>query len=195
MRMFKQFAPALAAALPLLLGAAKAEEAQAPAAPAQEQGLSFAVTPYLWVAGISGTVTTPFARVPDRSVEASFGDTFSNLSGLAFMGAAEMRYGRFGLMVDFLTLSVDSNVSTPRERLFAGGKGHFSTTMGSVIPSWRVWDDGSNTLDLGAGFRPWSVSTRLELNPGLLQGRTLKASASWVDPVLAARYAHRFNHR
>lgn len=192
-RMLSRIALSLVVALPMLLGSAAAQEAPAVSAP--QQDLSFAVTPYLWIAGISGTVSTPFSRTPDRTVEASFGDTLSNLSGLAFMGSAEMRYGRFGLLADFLTLSVESDVSTPRDRLFAGGKGRFSTTMGSVIAAWRPWEDASNALDLGAGFRPWSVSTRLNLHEGLLAARTLRASANWVDPVLALRYSHRFTDR
>jgi len=179
--------PALAAAL--LLGTARAEEATTTPPAAEPQArLNFALTPYLWIAGISGSVRTPFSRVPERSVEASFGDTFSNLSGFAFMGAAEMRYGRFGLMTDILTLSVESDLSTPRDRLFAGGTGRVSVTMGSVLATYRPWEDGTNALDLGVGFRPWSVSTRLTLNEGLLAARTLKPSANWVDPVLALRY-------
>lgn len=115
-------------ALPLLIGtAAVAEETvsttgTAPTGMAPQNGLSFTVTPYLWIAGISGTVSTPFSRVPERSVEANFGDTLSNISGFAFMGSAEMRYGRFGLLVDVLTLTVESDVSTPRDRLFSGGR-------------------------------------------------------------------------
>ncbi|MCK8787405.1 hypothetical protein M0638_23835 [Roseomonas sp. NAR14] len=179
-------------ALHLLTGtAAFAEEAASTTGTAPQNGLSFTVTPYLWIAGISGTVSTPFSRVPERSVEANFGDTLSNLSGFAFMGSAEMRYGRFGLLADVLTLTVESDVSTPRDRLFLGGKGRFSTTSGTVLGTWRAWEDGSNALDLGAGFRPWSVNTRLSLNEGLLAARTLKPSASWIDPVLALRYTRR----
>lgn len=165
----------------------------APAARAEEPGLNFALSPYLWIAGISGTVTTPFQRVPDKSVEADFGDTLSNLSGFAFMGTAEVRHGRFGLLGDFMTLTVDADIKTPRDQLFAGGSGKVTATNGTVLGLFRVIADGPHALDVGLGVRPWSVTTKLTLNGGLLPGRTVKPSASWTDPVLALRYAARIS--
>jgi opacity protein-like surface antigen len=173
---------AFAAALPL-----------APMARAEGEGLNFALSPYLWVAGISGKVTTPFQRVPDKSVEADFGDTLSNLSGFAFMGAAEVRYGRFGLLGDIMTLTVDADIKTPRDRLFSGGSGKVTTTNGTVLGLFRVVEAGPHALDLGAGVRPWSVTTKLTLHEGLLPGRTVKPTMSWTDPVLALRYATRIS--
>lgn len=171
-----------------LLAASGARGQEAP-------GLSFSATPYLWIAGISGTVTTPFQRAPQRNVEVDFGDTLSNLSGLAFMGTAEMRYGRFGLLGDFLTLSVESDIATPRDRLFAGGTGRVTATMGSILGAYRIMEDDRNALDLAAGVRPWSISTRLSLNQGALSARTLKNTASWTDPVLGLRYSRRLGGR
>jgi hypothetical protein len=182
---FRCFA-AVAATLGLLAShPVRAEEA------AVKNGWSFALTPYLWIAGISGTVNTPFQRVPEQKVEADFGDVLSNISGLAFMGAGEVRYGRFGLIGDITTLTLESDVATPRGQLFSGGKGRVSATTGMVLGSWRALEDGKNTLDLAAGVRPWSLTTKLTLEQGLLPGRTVKPSASWVDPLLGLRYSRR----
>jgi hypothetical protein len=159
---------------------------------AGQDGWQFAISPYVWIAGISGTIDTPFQRVPRRDVSADFGDILSNLSGYAFMGTAEIRYGRFALLGDLLTLSVESDVDTPRDRLFSGGTGRVTTTTGTILGMVRVLDDGANLLDLGAGVRPWSLTTRLSLHQGLLPARTVKESSSWTDPVIAARYSLRF---
>lgn len=185
-----QTAPRLAG---LAFATAIAALSLAPAARAEEPGLNFAVSPYLWIAGISGKVTTPFQRVPEKSVEADFGDTLSNLSGFAFMGAAEMRYGRFGLLGDIMTLAVESDINTPRDRLFSDGKGRVTTTTGTVLGLFRLVEDGTHALDIGAGVRPWSLTTKLTLNEGLLPARTLKPTLSWTDPVLALRYSVRFS--
>ena len=64
---------------------------QSPAAPAPadpHMGWHFTVAPYLWFAGMHGTVG---ARGYDASVHASFGDVFSYLN-IGLMVAAEPRY-------------------------------------------------------------------------------------------------------
>lgn len=178
--------------------ATAAAAATAPAASAQGTGgggLAFAATPYLWIAGLSGSVTTRSGRSPTQDIEASFGDTLSNLSGFAFMGAAEARYGRFGLVGDIMTLTVESDFSTPRNALFAGGTARATTTTGAVLGLFRVVEDASNALDLGAGARIWSLSTKLSLHPGILPGQIVKPSTSWADPLIALRYTLRFSER
>jgi hypothetical protein len=39
-------------------------------------------------------------------------------------------------------------------------------------------------LDLRAGARVWSVTTKLSLNAGLLAARDRKDTETWVDPVI-----------
>jgi hypothetical protein len=53
---------------------------------------------------------------------------------------------------------------------------------------FRVVEVPRQSLDVGAGTRIWSASTRLSLNAGLLPGVVQKESTSWADPVLATRY-------
>jgi hypothetical protein len=171
--------------LPFAVLPARAQLAEAPA-------LNVTLSPYVWIAGISGTVTTPYQRVPEQTVSADFGDLWNNISGFAFMGAAEVRYGRFGIAADLLTLAIESGFDTPASRLFAGGSGRVTATFGTVMGIYRVVQAGPHELDLGAGIRAWSLSTRLTLDPGLLAGRTLKPSTDWVDPVLGAQYTYRF---
>lgn len=168
---------------------ARSQEMRATGAPPSD--LTFAVSPYLWIAGISGSVTTPLQAVPAQDISVSFGDTLSNLSGLAFMGTGEIRHRRFGLLFDIMTLRVESDITPSPGILFSGGTGRVTTTMGSVISTYRVFEGSTETLDLGAGFRPWSIDVRLSLDAGALPGRTLRPSASWVDPLLALRYTRR----
>jgi hypothetical protein len=78
---------------------------QTPSAPAPQkaaadpgEGWHFVVAPYLWFAGMHGSVG---ARGYDASVHGSFGDIFSYLN-IGIMVAAEPRYKKFGAPVDFL---------------------------------------------------------------------------------------------
>lgn len=197
---------ATAAALVLACAASRANAQPAPGATAaNDQGLSFEFTPYLWIAGVSGNVSLAdprFGRPGDgngigvggggRSIRADFGDISSNLSGFAFMGSFEARYGRFGVIADILTVTLKDSVNT-RDIAFGGGDGRVQTTAGGLFGMYRVMDEPRQWLDLGAGIQPFSANVRLTLNPGLLAGVTAKESASWVDPALAIRYRYHFN--
>src|SRR3954451_1987659 len=91
-RMPRGRVPLLAAALPTLVAAFGPAQAQEPAASHWE----FSLTPYLWIAGVTGTLQTPNPRVPTQDVSAGFGNVLSHLNSIPIMGAAELRYGRFG---------------------------------------------------------------------------------------------------
>jgi hypothetical protein len=162
------------------------QDAAAQQAP-RADGWQFALTPYVWFSGISGDVRTRSQRDPDVSVSASFGDLLSNLDGIPFMGTAEVRNGRMGLVVDLLSMSVEQDVTT-RDVLFNGGKGKVTATTGTVLGMYRAVDTPRQSLDIGAGLRPWDITTKLSLNAGLAQGVSGKASGTWADPVLALRY-------
>lgn len=195
-----------AIAASLLACAVPAARAQSsPGTPATvTQGLSFEFTPYVWIAGVSGNVSLADPRPAlggpggvggggrGRDIRADFGAITSNLSGFAFMGAFEARYGRFGVVADVLTLTLKDSVNT-RDIAFGGGEGRVQTTTGGLFALFRVVEEPRQWLDLGAGIQPFSANVRLSLGPGLLAGTTVKESASWVDPALAIRYRYRFS--
>lgn len=158
-------------------------EAQQPA----PSGWEFSITPYAWIAGITGSTSTPSGRVAEPTVSASFGDIISSLSGLTFMGFAEARNGRFGIVAEIMTMTIERDFSTPRNILFHGGEARIGSTNFSVAGLYRVVEAPSHFVDVGAGVRPWWLNTRLRLNPGLDPGRTVNSSLDWVDPLVAAR--------
>jgi len=93
--------------------------AQLPAAPAPQKAATdpndkwhFSFTPYLWFAGMHGTVG---ANGHEASVHADFGDIFSYLN-IGLMAGAEARYKKFGAPVDFLWLKLSDDKSVPFER-------------------------------------------------------------------------------
>jgi hypothetical protein len=149
-------------------------------------GWQFTVSPYAWIAGIDGQLNTPFPRDPQVDFSTSFGDLLSSLNGVPVMGMAEVRYGRFGLVGDLLSIPLEQDVTT-RGVLFSGGQARVTTTGAGLVGMVRVIDLPSGSLDLGGGIRPWWVSTRVSLDAGLVQARSSRRSAEWVDPVIAVR--------
>jgi hypothetical protein len=147
----------------------------------------FYLSPYVWIAGVSGTIKTPNPRVPDQSIDAGFGDVLSHLNGIPIMGAAEARYGRFGVMADIIAISVKSDVKT-NDVVFAGGTVQLSQVIGSALSTYRIVDQSRQSLDIGVGVRAFGVSTKFTLNPGLLPGFSVSPGISWADPILGARY-------
>ena len=83
----------------ILVSQARAQESSPPQ-------LQFYLTPYLWIAGVSGTSQTPFPGIPTQSASASFGQVLSHLDAIPIMGGAEVRYDWFGLLTDIIEISV-----------------------------------------------------------------------------------------
>ena len=92
----------------------------------------FYITPYLWLTGLSGTASAANPNVPSQNVEADFGDILSHLDAIPVMGAAEVRYGRFGLSLDFMRVAVQTDFSTPNV-LFGGGSARLTQFFASLL--------------------------------------------------------------
>lgn len=169
------------AASALMLAAAPA--AAQDQAPGAADGWRFTLTPYLWATSIGGDVA-----LPRRGVEfdADFGDILSSLQ-FAAMGMFEARRGRFSLVADFLTTTLEQDFSTPAGVAFRGGSARMSTTSASAVALVRVVEEPGFGLDVGAGLRAWWLDTKISLNAGALAARSASADVDFADPILALR--------
>lgn len=147
----------------------------------------FYFTPYLWVSGITGTTSTRNPNTPSQTATASFGDLLSHLNSVPVMGAAEIRYERFGLLADLMVVSLKSNVAT-QDMAFTGGSAKVTQLISTVMPSYRVVEETNRSLDVGLGTRIVGIWTTLSFNPGLLPGFSRSASVSWARPLFGVRY-------
>src|ERR1700750_2773517 len=93
---------ACVAAIASGLREATAQDATAPG------GYQFFVTPYLWLASVHATTTTPLARVPEVNSNVSSIDLLSHLEGAPFMGSFEARYSNLGFVADAIHLPVST---------------------------------------------------------------------------------------
>jgi hypothetical protein len=120
-------------------------------------------------------------------VEASFGDVLSHLDAIPIMGAIEARYGSVGILIDIIAISVKSDIST-RNILFQSGSAKLTQVTGTALFAYRAVDDATQFLDVGIGVRAFGMSTKFELNPGVLRGFSINPGASWADSIFGARY-------
>src|ERR1700738_1577469 len=150
-------------------------------------GMQLFVTPYLWLAGIDATTKTPWQRIPE--VHSSVGpfQLLGHLDGAPFMGSFEVRQGPLGFLGDVLHVPVSTNVTT-RNVFFQGGNAALKANMGTGVVLYRLVDQPTQFADLGVGFRAWSFSADLSLNPGLLAGQSVNRSSGWGDPLIGGRY-------
>lgn len=146
-------------------------------------GWQFELTPYLWVAGISGDVGVGGA--PSVSVDAKFKDILPNLDFGALV-AVEARRGPWALLLDGIYLKVSQNGDTP-------GSGFDRVDVVSrtaiIEPAlgYRVWETPFASLDAFLGTRIWVVDTELKFSGGVLRPRKFDGTQAWADPVAGAR--------
>jgi hypothetical protein len=183
--------------LVLLLGAASkavSADIQAPSPSPEQpplviQGPTFSFTGYLWAAGLNGRSSTlpPF---PATKVDISFADELKALKDLdgAFMGAGEVRFGRWGFLTDIMFSQLSPGGSLP------GGASLDLRTRTVTVQEdilYRVYSDAVVNLDIGAGVRYWNLDNKLKIGPTVIVPGGLEHSVNedWFDPVVAARAA------
>jgi hypothetical protein len=146
-------------------------------------GWEVSFTPYLWMSGMKIDIETPQGETVE--VHDSFTDILGDLK-FAFMGAMELKHGRFVSVQDIIFISMGSSAdghigpvpieAEVDERLI-------STTH---LFGYRVVDEGPMFVDLFAGARFSSIKVDVELNlPQLTVERDTKKTE--IGPVIASR--------
>jgi hypothetical protein len=138
----------------------------------------FMVAPYLWIAGIGGTLGVGDITT---EVDASFSDILDSFS-FGFMGVFEARKNKFMLITDLLYIRLEETKSASGP-LFSALTAESKTFMLSPVVGYRLAEKEGASLDALIGIRFWHTSTRLELEPGLLAGRVRENSKNWADVI------------
>jgi len=145
-------------------------------------GWHFSVTPYLWFAGMHGTLG---AKGHDVSVHAGFSDIFSYLN-IGLMGAIEPRYKKFGAPVDFLWMKLSDDKGLPFERGPTSIKAKVTQTLLAPKVSYRLIDGEMVKVDGNFGIRYFHLGTTVTLEPAS-RLPSFYQSANWVDYTGGAR--------
>lgn len=161
-------------------------------AAAADAGWTFSFSPYAWASGISGT--SGQAPLPAADIKSSFGDIWDNLD-IAIMGAFDARKGRYSIVGDLLyakTSVTDHNGNGILRKNIDVTSETFSTMVGG---GYSLLQGANGNLDVIAGARLWSVSTRLSIEGGYLDGRRKSGSATWVDAVGGVKGSYHLTDR
>ncbi len=150
----------------------------APQAAAQSSAneWQFAIAPYLWAAGMDGTLTIVDQ---EQDVDVPFSTIIDNLD-LAFMGHFDMRNDRWVLGSDliFVDLEHSEDVSSEGHPLGTVTAG-MDMTLFEVAGGYRV----SPAVALLAGARWVDMGMNLRY-AGEVVGEDGDASKSWIDPLI-----------
>jgi hypothetical protein len=152
----------------------------APPKPSDE-GWHFGIAPYLWFAGVHGTVG---ALGHEGSVHASFRDIFSYFN-IGLMFALEPRYNRIVMPFDFMWMKLSDDKALPFEVGPTSVKVKINEIMLTQKIGYRVIDSEKFKVDGLAGFRYLHLGNTLTLQPQI--SNSFYASANWVDAVGGAR--------
>ena len=148
-----------------------------------DSGWHFAVTPYIWFAGIHGQ-TGALGR--EASVHADFTDIFNYLN-IGAMGVFETRYKRVILPLDFMWMKLSDDKALPINVVALSVKAQMTETMLTPKIGYRIADAKRLKVDALFGFRYWHLSTDLTLQPVQPFGG-FSQSANWVDAVAGGRF-------
>lgn len=157
-----------------------------PAPPSDDgaSGWDGSISPYLWVAGTSGTIGIP-KRDGEVTVDRSFADILANLK-FAFMGNFDAHHKGFVILGDVIYLSVGMQAQRVDSPGYLTGKVDASTFLATGALGYRAVDKGPLYLDVFAGGRVISLYSKIQL-VGPLMTREAKQTATTVAPVVGAR--------
>jgi len=147
-----------------------------------DDGWHFAITPYLWFAGVHGTTG---ALGHDASVHASFTDIFKYFN-IGAMGVVEARYNRVIMPLDFMWMKLSDDKSLPLSDAGVQSiKAKMTETMLTPKIGYRVVDGRKVKVDAVFGIRYWHLNTDFTLQPQVANG--FSQSANWVDAIGGGR--------
>ncbi len=164
-------------------GVAASSLAAAQSASSGGSGWEFAVTPYLWAAGTKVDIETP--QNEDIKVDESFFDILDDLK-FAFMGAFEVKHGRFVSVQDIMFLSLGSSADGNIGPIPVEADVDEKLLTTTHLFGYRVVDNGPMFVDVFAGGRFTSIKVDLEIELPL-QTIDRDSKKTQFGPVVASR--------
>lgn len=155
----------------------------APKAKAADDEWHLAISPYLWLPGVHGTVGD-FNH--DLSFRASAGDLLSHFR-FGLLGFVDARRNRLLVPIDMMFLRLGDNKALPFPG-FGENTADLRANMFIFTPKIgvRVVDGKMMKVDAVAGIRFWYFHESVSFTP-INPNVDFSKSQSWVDPVVGGR--------
>ena len=159
---------------------------------AAEDSWDFALTPYLWFAGLKGDVAT-VPPLPPAPIDVSSSDALSDTEASLMLNFEAMK-NRHGLFLGLVYSDVRSDEEAIPPPIDLMMRATSKTTLLTGAYQYEFYRSESSVLDVLAGARYWEVNTRLQFSGGLgaLEGAQITHKESWVDPVVGVKGVTRF---
>ena len=157
-----------------------------PSATMADENWHFKLTPYAWLAGVEGDVSTvPGSPVVPIKVTAS--DALNDAEA-TFMMAFEARKQRHGWLFDILYTDIQSDFALV-EAVNLNMQSTSRNKVYSAAYSYETYNEDHSRVDFFAGLRYWNVDTILKFSGGLgiLGGQRVSNEESWVDPLVGVK--------
>lgn len=156
------------------------------AASVSAKNWDLALSPYLWFAGIQGEVAT-IPGAPPGPVDISPSDALNDTKS-SLMLWFDARHGRHGAFLDFLYSDVRSD-SVLVEEIGLTMQSISKTTLLSLAYNYELIRNDMGVLDLMVGVRYWDIDSTFRFGGGvgILEGKEIQHSESWVDPFVAIK--------
>ncbi|RZF27918.1 hypothetical protein EVC45_20765 [Paraburkholderia sp. UYCP14C] len=176
----------------VLLACASSGEAQQPSTAQTQDGWQFSITPYLWMAGQSGSVRIG-QTIPAQNVDASFSNIWRNLD-FGVMGTFEARKGRWGIIVDGFYVSVSKTSDPILGGELGTARGKLDNGVVEVAGAYRVLQSDRVPVDVLAGLRYTNLNASLSFSPSAIlpAGDERSKGVNWVDGLVGVRATYRF---
>jgi len=147
----------------------------------------FRLSPYAWIAGLEGDVAS-IPGLPTVPIDVSPSDALDDTE-VSFMIMLDAKKGRHGLFSDFLYSDVRSDEELLPAPISLTLKSKSETTIFTLAYQYQAYAQDGFILDLLAGARHWNVDTELRFSGGLglLSGKEISHSESWIDPVIGIK--------
>ena len=148
--------------------------------PVPQDSWKFSIAPYLWLAGIDGTVGLP--NTPPADVDASFSDIWDNLDFAGFL-LMEANKGKFHSFLDFQYIKLGADAEVMDVSGFDIGVEQVRLELGV---GYRVYEtESTNVIAYAAVMYNYLDN---ELDPP--SGSSIGTSESWVDPAIGIKIRH-----
>jgi hypothetical protein len=167
-----------------VLGSQVANASSNKTIPGDDDRWHLAVSPYLWFAGVHGTVG---ALGRTASVHASASDVLSKFN-IGLMGAAEARKKRLVIPIDFMWIKLSDDKALPElnDPNISSIKVKVTQTLLTPKIGYRFIDTPTLQADAVVGLRYWHLGQNFSFQPsGVLSNYS--QAANWVDFVAGAK--------
>jgi len=171
--------------IPRVLAAAAAVVwASASGQASAEDGWTWSVEPYVWVASV-GTDLRTFRPPTESESELDFRDVIDKIEGV-FQGRVEGRGDRFGAFADFIYLGLGDSA----QRRVVSTETDLDARLLDAAVSWRPGGERNEGIDLYAGIRYVDVDLGVQFIPDdpAFAERSIDSGRSYTDLLAGARY-------